>query len=94
VKVRFLADAKFQSKVIAGVLRREARINFFVRCRGGFDRISGFAGSAACCFGGSVVLTTMFGTMVSAFAEFTSAGPSGGVLLVAQNVPVDQLLTR
>jgi len=28
VKVRFLADANFNRKIIAGVLRREARINF------------------------------------------------------------------
>jgi hypothetical protein len=92
VKVRFLADANFNRKIIAGVLRREARINFLSGAEVDLTGIPDLQVLALAASEGRVVLTHDVRTMVSAFAEFTSTGPSGGVLLVAQTVPVGPVI--
>jgi len=84
VKLRFLADANFNRKIIAGVLRREARISFLSGAEVDLTGIPDLQVLALAASEGRVVLTHDVRTMVSAFAEFTSAGPSGGVLLVAE----------
>src|SRR5258708_37264262 len=85
VKVRFLADANFNRKIIAGVLRREARINFLSGAEVDLTGIPDLQVLALAASEGRVVLTHEVRSMGSAFAAFTSTAPSVVVLVVACN---------
>ena len=92
MKVRFLADANFNRKIIAGVLRRESRISFLSGAEVDLTGIPDLQVLALAASEGRLLLTHDIRTMVSAFEEFTSANSSGGVLLVAQNAPVGPVI--
>lgn len=88
MKVRFLADANFNRKIIAGVLRRESRISFLSGAEVDLTGIPDLQVLALAASEGRLLLTHDIRTMVSAFEEFTSTAPCAGVLLVAQNAPI------
>ena len=92
MKVRFLADANFNRKIIAGVQRRETQINFLSGAQVDLTGIPDLQVLALAASEGRLLLTHDVRTMVSAFQEFTSTSLSSGVLLVAQNAPLGPVI--
>jgi hypothetical protein len=92
VKVRFLADANFNRKIIAGVQRRETQIGFLSGAQVDLTGIPDLQVLALAASEGRLVPTHDVRTIVSAFEEFTATSPSGGVLLVAQNAPLGPVI--
>lgn len=88
MKVRFQADADLNAEIVAGVLRREPRIDFRsadeARLRGVPDpQVLALAAEE-----GRILVTHDRRTMPRHFAEFIREHNSPGVFIIGQNVSV------
>jgi hypothetical protein len=92
VKIRFLADANFNRKIISGVLRREPRISFLSGAEVDLTGIPDLQVLALAASEGRLLLSHDVHTMPRAFAEFTITGSSGGLLLISQSMPIGSVI--
>jgi hypothetical protein len=88
VKIRFLADANFNQRIVIGTLRRQPKVDFLwgelVDLTGLPDRDVLALGAAE----GRVVVTHDIRTFPSIFGEFVVTTESAGVILVPQYLPI------
>ncbi len=88
MKIRFLADANFNQKIVAGLLRRAPQIDFELP-QGVIPEKMGDPGVLELAAArGRMIVTHDARTMPKHFSEFVAHRPSPGVILVPKNMPI------
>jgi hypothetical protein len=87
-KVRFQADADLNIIIVLGTLRAEPTIDFQTAVAAGLRGRPDPEVLAIAASEGRILLTHDHRTMPGHFGEFISGGPSPGVFVIPQNVPV------
>jgi hypothetical protein len=82
MKVRFLADANFDRKIVEGVCRREPDVDFLSAHDAGLQGQEDLKVLEIAASHGRVLVTYDKRTMPQAFGRFVLAMPSAGVLIV------------
>jgi Domain of unknown function (DUF5615) len=88
MKVRFLADADFNSRVIKGLRRREPLVDFQSAEEAGLAGKSDIEVLEIASSLQRVLVTHDRKTMPAAFGAFAAKRQSAGVLIVPQSLPV------
>ncbi len=92
MKIRFLADANFNQKIVTGLLRREPRIDFElpqnVVPEGMKDPELLELGAAL----GRIVVTHDVRTMPDHFSVFAEGSPSPGLILVPKRMAIGDVI--
>ncbi len=84
MKVRFQADADLQRAIVAGVLRREPRVDFQTAGAARLRRVPDLGVLSLAAAQQRVLVSHDLGTMPRHFREFTARQRSPGVFLVPQ----------
>jgi Domain of unknown function (DUF5615) len=95
-RAKFIADADFSDKIVAGVRRREPSIDFLNASDGGTRGLSDPEVLALAAASGRIVVSSDQKTMPGHFGRFLEAHDSPGVIIVPQAVTIaraiDELL--
>ena len=88
MKVRFLADANLNQKIVAGLLLREPQIDFelpqnVIPENMGDPQVLGLAASR-----GRIIVTHDVRTMPDHFSDFLAGQSCAGVILVPKKMPI------
>ena len=93
MKVRFLADANFNRRIIAGVLRRETRVDFLSGEQTNLVGVPDLEVLALAAAETRILVSHDVRTMPAAFAEFILTKNSAGVLLLSQSLNIGAAIT-
>jgi hypothetical protein len=88
MNVRFLADADFNSDIVAAVLRREPTIDFRTSDAAGLQGLDDLDVLALAAREKRILITHDRRTMPRHFAEFVASHTCAGVLVVSQKAPI------
>jgi hypothetical protein len=84
VKIRFQADADFNEDIVAGILRREPRVDFQTAGEAGLRGVDDLQALAMAARDGRVLVSHDRKTMPRHFAEFLRSSTSPGLFIVSQ----------
>lgn len=88
MKVRFLADANFNNRIVTGLKRREPLVDFQRASDVDLAAKADLEVLRIAATAGRILVTHDWKTMPAAFEEFTATQPSSGVLLEPQRLSV------
>jgi predicted nuclease of predicted toxin-antitoxin system len=88
LKLRFLADADFNLKIVYGTFRREPGVDFLTGHQVNLVGMPDSQVLALALAENRVVLTHDVHTMPAAFAKFLTTGSAPGILMVHQKMPI------
>jgi hypothetical protein len=86
--IRFLADADFNNKIVAGVRRREPGIDFLDAGRGAVHGLSDPEVLAIAAATGRVLVSHDRSTMLPHFLRFIQSQSSPGLVIVSQDLDI------
>lgn len=86
MKIRFQADADLNEDMVAGVLRREPRVDFRTADEVGLRGVDDLQALALAAKEGRVLVSHDRKTMPTHFAEFVRTRTSPGLIIVSQKV--------
>ena len=92
MRPRFLADADLKYPIVAGIKKREPRIDFQSAQA---ERLEGMEDSevlAIAAARGRILVSHDYGTMPRHFRAFAAQNSSPGVFLVSQGVPIGMVV--
>jgi len=84
VKIRFQADADLNEDIVAGILRREPRVDFQTAGQAGLRGLDDVQALAVAARGGRILVSHDRKTMPRHFAEFLRSSSSPGLFIVSQ----------
>ncbi|MGO8980012.1 MAG: DUF5615 family PIN-like protein [Streptosporangiaceae bacterium] len=84
MKIRFQADADFNEDIVAGILRRELRVDFRTAGQAGLRGLDDFQALAMAAKEGRVLVSHDRKTMPRHFADFIQGNTSPGLFIVSQ----------
>jgi hypothetical protein len=84
VKIRFQADADLNEDIVAGILRREPRVDFQTAGQAGLRGLDDVEALAIAAKDGRVLVSHDRKTMPAHFAEFLRSSASPGLFIVSQ----------
>ena len=84
MKIRFQADADLNEDIIAGVLRRERRVDFRTAGQAGLRGLDDFQALALAAKEGGALVSHDRKTMPRYFADFLQTNSSPGLFIVSQ----------
>ena len=93
MKVRFLADANFNRRIVAGVRRRETQVEFLSAEQVNLVGVPDLDVLALAAAETRILVSHDVRTMPAAFAEFIVANNSSGVILLAQSLDIGAAVT-
>jgi hypothetical protein len=88
MKPRFLADANFNQKIVAGLRRREPSVDFLSARDGGVIGLPDPEVLAIAADAGRILVSHDRRTMPSHLAQFRRTRTSPGVIVVSQNLDI------
>ena len=88
MKIKFLADACFNLKIAAGVVRRHQSIDFLTSATVNLTGMPDVDVMALAANEQRVLVTHDTHTMSVTFSEFLNSRTSAGVLIIAQDLPI------
>lgn len=84
MKIRFQADADFNEDIVAGVLRREPRVDFQTAGEAGLRGLGDLQALAMAAKEGRILVSHDRKTMPRHFADFLQSNSSPGLFIVSQ----------
>ncbi len=84
MKIRFQADADLNEDIVAGILRREPRVDFQTAGQAGLRGLNDAQALAMAARDGRVLVSHDRKTMPRHFAEFLRSNTSPGLFIVSQ----------
>ncbi len=88
MSIRFQADADFNEKIIAAVLRREPAIDFRTAVEAGLPGLEDPVVLAVTAESNRVLVSHDLKTMPRHFGQFVLGASSPGVILIPQRMPI------
>ena len=88
MKIRFLADANFNQKIVAGLLRREPQIDFELPQNVIPEKMNDPQVLELGTARGRAIVTHDVRTMPDHFADFMATRPCSGMILVPKKMPI------
>ena len=84
MKIRFQADADLNEDIVAGILRRERKVDFRTAGQAGLRGLDDFQALTMAARDGRVLVSHDRKTMPAHFAEFLRSNTSPGLFIVSQ----------
>jgi predicted nuclease of predicted toxin-antitoxin system len=91
-KIRFQADADLKHAIVAGVIRRQANIDFQSANVAGLEGIKDPEVLALAAQDNRILVTHDRKTMPTEFGQFILSKRSSGVLILSQNLPINEAI--
>ncbi len=88
MKVRFLADANFNQKIVAGLLLREPQVDFELPQNVIPEKMEDPQVLELGAARGRIIVTHDVRTMPAHFGDFAAVQPSPGLILVPKKMPI------
>jgi hypothetical protein len=88
LKIRFLADANFNQKIVSGLLLRESKIDFELPQKVIPEKMEDFQVLELGATRGRVIVTHDVRTMPDHFSDFVADQPCPGMILVPKKMPI------